>query len=610
MEAARETFHRIYKNGERSDLVSSILEQLDFHPLSTALLATVAHHNKWNVDRLSREWEMQRTGLLRTRHNESLAAAIELSLASPTFKELGPNARDLLGVIAFFPQGVDKNNLDWFFPSIPNRRDVFDQLCALSLTYQSNGFITMLAPLRDHLRPRDPTSSPLLGTTKECYLRRLSVDPSPGSPDYEEARWIVSEDVNVEHLLDVFTSVDLNSDSIWGACAEFMSYLRWHKPRLVVLGPKLEGLPDNHPFKPGCLSRLSGLLDVVGNPAECKRLLAHSLKLWREQGNDFEVAATLNLLAYSNERLHILKEGISQAKESVEIFKRLNNPTKQANSLQMLARLLCYDKQFDAAEEATSRSISLLNTDSGNQFTVCKSHYVLGDIYRFKGEAEKAINHLETALGIAPSFNWHGQQFSILCSLAQLFLEQGRFGDAHTHAKRAKLHTVNDTYNMGLVMKLRADIWYQQGKLKKARSEALCSVDAFGELGAAKDVEDCMKFLRRIEEKMDEPVSFSGWDSDSELLKTLLVHLPVNSPFADLEAERRRRRCTTLHIYFRPKDAPSHQLVSRTRTAFHICCPIICLLICSMLCLPDYHVMFVSLLCASWAFCYMLHSVV
>jgi hypothetical protein len=240
MEAARDIFFSIYGNGERSGVVDDLLQRLDFHALSITLLAATAAHDMWDYDELAKEWEMHRTQVLRTDYNNtSLAATIELSLTSPTFRELGPDARDLLGIVAFFPQGIDEKNLDWFFPTISNRKTIFTKFRVLSLTHRTNGFITMLAPIRDYLRPQHPKSSPLLLATKDHYFTRLLADElGPNHPGSEEARWIRSEDVNVEHLLDVFTSIDPNAGDVWDACSHFMWHLHWHKPRQSVLGER------------------------------------------------------------------------------------------------------------------------------------------------------------------------------------------------------------------------------------------------------------------------------------------------------------------------------------------------------------------------------------
>ena len=497
MAAAYDTFYRIYKHADRSDSINAILEQLDFHPLSIALLATVAQQSKWGADRLMVEWERRRTGVLHLEHSGSLASTIELSLGSPMFQELGPDARPLLEVVAFFPQGVNENNTSWLFPTIPDIQNILDGFCILSLAYRNNGLITMLAPLRDYLRPKDPTSSQLLDTTKEIYFTRLSGGIAPHKPGFEEGRWITTEDINVEHLLDVFTTIDPNSESIWNACIKFMTQLYCHKSRVVALGPKIEALGDDHPCKADCLFGLARLFDSVGNLVESKRLLSHSLKLRREGGSDFWVAATLRDLGHANWRMDLHKEGIQQAEEASEIFKRLGKVVEEASSLIHLAWLLWSAGQLDAAEETGSRAINLL-PEKGEEELVCQAHGVLSTTYQFKGKTKKAIRHLETALGVASSLNMVHELFWTNYSLVMLFTLEGKFEDTQTHLDHLRVHVANDPYRSARAMGLQAWFWDQQGRFEEARSEALRALDVFEKLGATHDAELTREFLQKI----------------------------------------------------------------------------------------------------------------
>jgi tetratricopeptide (TPR) repeat protein len=498
--AACDTFYRIYRQSEPSDAIKDILEQLDFHPLSITLLATVAQHGKWDISQLIQEWSRQRTEMLHTQRSGSLATTIEILLASPMFQELGPDARGLLEVIAFFPQGVDEENIDWLFPTIPDGRNMFDQFCILSLTCRSDGFITMLAPLRDYLRPKDPRSSPLLSTVKECYFARLSAHFYPGQPDYEESRWITSEDVNVEYLLDVSTSIDMDSEDAWDSCARFMNHLSLHKPRPVALGPKIEALPDDHPFKERCLWNLSWLFQSVGNHAEHKRLLTHILELWRKRGDEFQVAQTLGTLSDTNRETGLLKEGIQQAREASEIFQRLGDTAKQATQLITLASVLHEDKQFDAAEEAIYRGIHLL-PEKGKQLQVCGCYRVLGEIYRDKGDPVKAIHHFGVALGIAFTLNNRVELFSIHFSLSELFFEWGGLNDAYAHLECAKSQAVNNPYLLARVSWLQAGLWEKQHAFEEAKSEGLRALDVFERLGAAAGAGYTRWLLREIDHR-------------------------------------------------------------------------------------------------------------
>ena len=502
MDASRSAFYRIYDDREQPNVIDHMLKQLDFHPLSVILLATVAHRNNWNQSRLAMEWERRQTGVLKTGYNNSLAATIELSLASPMFKELGPTARELLGVIAFFPQGIDEDNLDWLFPTISDIRDIVDRFCILSLTTRSNGFITMLAPLRDHLGPRDPRTSPLLCTTKDHYSSRLRLlgDLEPDQPGFEESHWITSEDVNVEHLLNFFTFFDADSDNIWDTGADFITHLEWHKPRFTILGPKIEGLPDDHHSKPRCLFRLSSLFYSLGNFVEEKRLLTHTLELEKGRGDEDQVARTLTDLILANRMLGLYEEGRQRSREALEIYERLGDAEGQGKCWNFLGWLLRDDKRLGAAEEAASRALKIF-LDRGREFWVCDSHRLLGGIYGFKGETEKAIHHSEAALEIASPFDWHFQLFWTHFSLAGQFYRMNEFDKAHAHIEQAKPHAVHDAYKLGRAMEQQACIWYSQGRLEEAEAGVLRALEAFGKLGATGNIGRCRDLLRMIEKR-------------------------------------------------------------------------------------------------------------
>ena len=500
IESACEIFYSIYNHDEQSDIVNDLVTRLDFHPLSITLLATAASHNAWDYNQLFEEWDTQRARVLRTEYNQSLAATIELSLASPTFRKLGPGAREFLGVVASFPQGIDRNNLGWLFPTVSDIKSTLDKFCTLSLTYRSGDFFTMLAPIRDYFTPNNPTTSPLLCEIKDRYIIRLSVDVYPGRPGFEQAQWIVSEDVNVEHLLNTFTSLDANTGDVWDACGNFMEHLYWYKPRKTTLGLKIGCLPDDHPWKPKGLFDLSQLHGAVGNHSERKRLLTQALELERGRGNLPRVALTLRRLSDANRWLDFYEKGIRQAREALEIYEQLGDTVNQAETLSTLAHTLYQDDQLDAAEAAAFRAINLV-TGKGQEFLACQSHRSLGLVYQDKGQKEKAIQHFRIAIGIASRFKWREQLFWNHYRLAKLFLREEELDEADAQIKEAKSHATNNPYTVARAMETQAEIWYGQDKLEDANLEALLAQEAFEKLGDTEDEERCRGLLRRWNEQ-------------------------------------------------------------------------------------------------------------
>ena len=219
--------------------------------------------------------------------------------------------------------------------------------------------------------------------------------------------------------------------------------------------------------------------------------------LWRERGDEYSVARALHLLASANAMLDLYEEGIQQAKEALEVFERLGRTTEQVACLIALAQVLWDNGQLDEAEEAITRAINLLN--NGPEFSLCQAHRILGNIYRVRGDTEKAIHHYNIAIGIASKFNWTDQLFWIQYNLTVVYCNEHDFDNATTHIQQAKEHALGDEYQLGRAMELQAQIWYKQKRFEDGVSEASCAIKIYEKLGAALDLNDCRDLLQNIE---------------------------------------------------------------------------------------------------------------
>ena len=119
VEAAHNTFYCIYKHSRQSGSVNNILKQLDFHPLSITLLATVAHHNKWGPDQLIREWETRQTGVLQTEHKRGSLPQLSFHLSPQCSKSLALMPESFLESLPSSPKASIRMTLTSYFPPSP-----------------------------------------------------------------------------------------------------------------------------------------------------------------------------------------------------------------------------------------------------------------------------------------------------------------------------------------------------------------------------------------------------------------------------------------------------------------------------------------------------------
>ena len=398
------------------------------------------------------------------------------------------------------------------FP-VSDRQKIIDGLCVLSLTYRASGFITMLAPLRDYLHPKNPSPSTLLAIAKDQYSDRLCVWRNERGVDgFTEVEWFVSEDINAEHLLDAFVSIDTEPANVWGACYQFLNHLAEYKPRPVILGPKIDTLPETHPSKAECVCALATLFSVLGDFSVARRLHLHELRLWQKHGNELNGAIALTRLADTNRLLGNTQEGIGQAEEALRVFERLEEKCWQGHCLKIIAWGYVDCRQLRGASRCVDRLFALLRNGS-DKGLLRSCGRILAAISVQTGNLSDAKEILESTLEVPLLLGDAHSQFWITHRLAEVYFGLGDLngvGDQITGMK-SLAQVSRDQYLLGRAMELQAKMWLKTGRFAEARSEALLALAAYGKVGNSWNQEKCGELLKCIEMGSNDSASKNRW---------------------------------------------------------------------------------------------------
>ena len=111
--------------------------------------------------------------------------------------------------------------------------------------------------------------------------------------------------------------------------------------------------------------------------------------------------------------------------------------------------------------------------------------------------------------------------------LTSLYFSREKYDDAISHAEQSKEYAINNAFGMAQAILLQATCYYRQGKLEKAKFEALRALEIFERLGGQEHLEKCRVTVWMIEEAER---GKDWWNPTAEMTKELQKIQDVSFP--------------------------------------------------------------------------------
>jgi predicted ATPase len=162
----------------------------------------------------------------------------------------------------------------------------------------------------------------------------------------------------------------------------------------------LEAFPDAHPRQRALL--LDGLGNITwkqGDIVTAAQALEESLAIWREEGEELALNATLSNLGAVMERLGNLDRAEDLQREALDLARRYGDEQDISLTLNNLATVLWNKGDLDGAQEMLEESL-VIKRRIGNLFGIAVSLTNLAILTSGKGNLDQAIGYMEESLSL------------------------------------------------------------------------------------------------------------------------------------------------------------------------------------------------------------------
>lgn len=431
--------------------VDELLQALDCLPLAVALLAQLVRQGE-SIETLHRRWTFQKTELLTISPGNadrlfSLDASIKLSLDSAPM-ETDPNAKRLLRVLSYLPNGVPSGSLERLgFLSVKKAYQALYTLRTVSLAYQdSNGTLRSLSPIRHHVDYYDPLKDQDLKTVHEYYLSLAETAEKAVNNEIDLVQ--ATRDMRPEQRNLITVLLHLASEpQVDGRTSE--AILQASKFLYLNAAPTTDLLlrllanenfkPSNH-FQAECLYMIGMVYHISARNWLALTYLKDALAIFTTLDTQRRVAScksTIADLLRSRGKLVEAAMMFEQAKNIYEDF----GPNREADDgiafcLWGLANIAEFRGEIETAQAMLKQALDILLKEEYSLRAFCRMNLTDLDVQR--GRYQETIESLREILEDCRKTEDLHDIGNCLYRLSSALVQSGEYGQAKIYAEEGR----------------------------------------------------------------------------------------------------------------------------------------------------------------------------